>query len=162
MKLLWAPWRHEYVKKAAKEEDCFFCVLAGKKEGLDSLILAKGKYCFTVMNKYPYNPGHLLIAPYKHTSSIHELDSRTWEEIRMMLIKCIESLNSTLKPDGFNIGINIGRAAGAGVIGHIHLHVVPRWNGDTNFMSTLADTKVISASLASIYKLLSKKMRERR
>ncbi len=159
MKLLWAPWRHEYVKKTSKQEGCLFCVLAGKEEGLDTLILMKGEKCFTVMNRYPYNPGHLLIAPYKHTDSFNEIDPETWGEIRMMLIRCIDSLSSTLKPDGFNIGFNIGRAAGAGVIGHIHLHIVPRWNGDTNFMPVIADVKVISASLASIYKLLSEKMK---
>ncbi len=125
----------------------------------ENLIVSRGKFCFVVMNKYPYNSGHVLIVPYRHTSLFAKLSSDEHEEIMMLTGKCIKALENISRPQGFNFGANLGRTAGAGIDTHLHFHLVPRWNGDTNFMPVIGGTKVISEYLNKTWKLLKKELK---
>ena len=142
---LWAPWRLEYVQGGADADGCIFCV-ASADEGHD-LVVRRGERAYVVMNLYPYSNGHLMVAPYRHLAGPGDLDEAERAEMCRLLDESVRALTEAMSPHGFNAGINIGRVAGAGVEGHIHLHVVPRWNGDTNFMPVLADVKVIPEHL---------------
>lgn len=146
MQRLWAPWRIEYIK-GPKEEGCFFCKYSHEHEDRKNLILHRGKHAFVMMNFYPYNNGHLMIAPYRHTAELDDLDDATKLEMMNYIVHCQRALSKYLSAQGFNIGINIGRVAGAGIEDHLHIHIVPRWNGDTNFMPVSGHTKVISQGL---------------
>ena len=137
-----------------KHKGCIFCDFPAAKNDEKNLILYRGKKSFIIMNKYPYNPGHLMIAPYRHVGEIEDLTSDEQIDLFYCLKLSILAIKSALKPDGLNIGINIGKVAGAGVKDHLHIHVVPRWNGDTNFMPVLADVKVIPEALEETYKKL--------
>jgi ATP adenylyltransferase len=149
MEKLWAPWRVEYICNPGT--GCFFCKGLKSKDYKKVLILEKGKKAFTIMNRYPYNNGHLMIAPVRHVGLIEQLDDDEILEIHRMLTRVLMAINFTMKPQGFNIGINQGRVAGAGVVDHIHIHCVPRWQGDTNFMPILSETKVVSEALLATY-----------
>jgi len=153
MKLLWAPWRSGYVEKVDQFSECFLCEAVKQPEEKlrDYLVLYRGKKAFVIFNKYPYNAGHLMIAPKDHIGDFSLLDEETVLEIHKLTVACIKALEQTIKPHGFNLGYNLGRSAGAGLESHIHLHIVPRWNGDTNFMPTVAQTKVISQDLWELY-----------
>ncbi len=141
MDILWAPWRYKYISMVDKDEGgCVFC-------RDDEYVVYKGRHCSVRLNKFPYNNGHLLIMPNRHIADLDELFEDEKKELFDLLITCKRILKDVLSPDGFNIGLNLGRVAGAGVEHHLHFHIVPRWNGDTNFMPVLADTKVISQSL---------------
>jgi ATP adenylyltransferase len=153
MQKLWAPWRIDYIKNP-KEEGCFFCKYSREKDDRKNLLIHRGKKAFILLNYYPYNNGHLMIAPYQHTAEIADLDDETKLEMMDSVNHCIKALRKQLKADGFNIGINIGQVAGAGIKDHIHIHVVPRWNGDTNFMPILGSTKVVSQGLEETWHLL--------
>lgn len=154
LKQLWAPWRVEYIRRAVKDEiECFLCVYPKLNRDEDFYILFKGSYSFIILNAFPYNNGHLMIAPYRHVTSIEDLTDDELIEIFKLLKLSVVVLKSVFNPDGFNVGLNIGRAAGAG-LDHLHFHVVPRWFGDTNFMPVLAETKVISQHLKETYRLL--------
>ena len=155
MKLLWAPWRGSYVENLGKESSCFLCDACNSEPSIENLVLVKSKKTFVIMNKSPYNSGHLMVAPFIHTNSLGDLDEETVQDIFYMTKISIKALTELLKPDGFNIGYNIGRSAGAGLETHIHQHIVPRWNGDTNFMPTIFGTKVLSQSLEDLYVRLS-------
>ncbi|MET1160745.1 MAG: HIT domain-containing protein [Thermoprotei archaeon] len=153
-RILWNPWRYEYVSRAKHEEkECIFCKLP-KKNDDEALILYRGKYSYITLNAYPYNSGHLMIIPYRHVPSPEELNDEELFEMSKLIIKAVKVLRESFSPDGFNIGINIGRAAGAGIAEHTHIHVVPRWVGDTNFMAVIASTKTLPISLNEAYKLL--------
>ncbi len=155
MKKLWAPWRIEYILHVdSEEEGCIFCNKPREKKDEENLILYRGKNCFIIMNLFPYNTGHIMIAPYSHKATLEELTEEEILEMFMLAQKSLAILRETMEPDGFNLGINIGRVAGAGYEGHVHLHIVPRWNGDTNFMPVIADVKVIPEGLKSTYKRL--------
>jgi len=160
MKKLYAPWREQYVTKAEhkknKPKGCLFCNKAKRKNDEKEFIIARYPHCFVMMNLYPYNAGHLMIIPNKHTKDLKKLSSAERVELIHALSESIDILNKTLKPDGINVGINLGKAAGASVPGHLHIHVLPRWKGDTNFMPLLAETKHISTDLKKIYKTLKK------
>lgn len=160
MERLWAPWRIEYIEKCDKIEGCIFCVLPAEGKDRENLILHRGEKSFVIMNNYPYNPGHLMIASFKHTADMHELSDDELLEINHLLRNTVRLLRTVLEPHGFNIGVNLGRTAGAGVLDHIHWHIVPRWNGDTNFMPVISDTRVLPQSLSSMYDKLSAKMEE--
>jgi ATP adenylyltransferase len=153
---IWAPWRLEYVKDASKdaEQGCIFCAKpeAGDDEG--SLIVHRGERCFVILNLYPYTNGHLMIAPFEHIGAIQELPAETTAEMMTLAQRAIEILTEQYEPHGFNVGFNQGRVAGAGVEHHIHMHVVPRWGGDTNFMPVLADTRVMPQTLEQSYEAL--------
>jgi ATP adenylyltransferase len=155
MDKLWAPWRSDYVQAVDdKHEICIFCTLPAQKHDRDNLILFRGPTCFVIMNRYPYNNGHLMVVPNIHTASCSALDTATSGELWQLTCRCTAALRKIFHAEGFNIGMNIGRLAGAGIDQHIHMHVVPRWNGDTNFMPVVAMTKVISQSLLDGYDLL--------
>ena len=153
VKILWAPWRINYIKKGNNKR-CFLCEISHKKR--NKFLLWKGDYSMVVMNIYPYNNGHLMIAPIKHKKDFNSLQNDEIGEMFHILKTTVNILNKTLKPQGFNIGINLGRCAGAGLPGHIHIHIVPRWNGDTNFMPVLASTKIISQSFEELSDILKK------
>jgi len=150
MKILWAPWRIEYIR-SPKHDGCIFCDFPKENRDKERLILHRGKYSFVIMNNYPYNPGHVMIAPYRHVGKWEDLTDDELLEIMKLSQLMIKALKRAMNPDGFNLGVNLGRVAGAGIDDHVHLHIVPRWNGDTNFMPVIADTKVIPESLKEAY-----------
>jgi len=149
MERLWAPWRFQYVKEAVKrtEEGCIFCEKPSESNDQENLILHRGKTGFIILNKYPYNNGHLMVVPYRHVAELHLLTPEEKLELMELIAMAISALKKAMSPHGFNIGMNLGRVAGAGIDEHLHFHVVPRWRGDTNFMTVTGDTKVISAGL---------------
>ncbi|HEC78299.1 MAG TPA: HIT domain-containing protein [candidate division WOR-3 bacterium] len=149
MKNLWAPWRIEYIHNPGK--GCFFCDGLKSKDYKEALIVEKGESAFTIMNRYPYNSGHLMVAPIRHIGKLELLDDAEVLELHRLLTRAMRAIKRVMKPQGFNIGINQGEVAGAGVVGHIHIHLVPRWQGDTNFMPVLADTKVVIEALVKNY-----------
>ncbi|HEY8103246.1 MAG TPA: HIT domain-containing protein [Gaiellaceae bacterium] len=145
-KPLWAPWRLEYVTQADELEGCPICAeAAGEVE--ESLVIHRGESAFVLLNKFPYSSGHLLVAPIAHEGELEQLGDETSLELHRLGLQGIAALKATYKPDGFNLGWNLGRAAGAGIVDHVHLHVVPRWSGDTSFMPVLADVKVLPEHL---------------
>ncbi len=143
MKQLWAPWRLEYIQTVDEEPGCFLCTAAQSGDDERHLVVHRGERAFVVLNKFPYSSGHLLVAPLAHGLSFEELDDATALEIHRLGTAALQALRDAYGPEGFNLGWNIGRIAGAGVPDHGHLHVVPRWSGDTNFMPVLGDTKVL-------------------
>ncbi len=156
MEQIWAPWRIKYIQMAQIEG----CILCDKpKENNDALnyILYRGDKNFVIMNSYPYNPGHLMIAPYRHIANLEELTDEELHEHFNVVSRSIKLLKQVFKPDGFNLGINMGKVAGAGINDHIHTHIVPRWQGDTNFMPVLADVKVVPEALTETYEKLKGK-----
>ena len=146
-KQLWAPWRLEYVGSADEQEGCIFCVAlaAGDEEGL---VVRRAEHAFVVLNRFPYASGHLMVAPVRHVGEFGELTDDELVEVHRLASQGLGALAETYRPQGFNLGWNLGRIAGAGVTDHVHLHVVPRWAGDTNFMPVLADVKVLPEHLA--------------
>ncbi len=157
MKIIWAPWRIKYIQKK-KEKGCIFCNHLKKKKS--SLLVYTTPLSLVVLNLFPYNNGHLLIAPKKHTDSLEKLTEEELMDLMKVVKKMIKVLKKILKPDGFNIGINIGKEAGAGVEEHLHIHIVPRWRGDTNFMPICFDTKIIPQSLKELARKLKKCLQE--
>jgi ATP adenylyltransferase len=147
-KPLWAPWRLEYITQADELQGCVFCAEAdGELAEDDSLLVHRGAEALALLNKYPYSSGHLMAAPTRHVGSFAELTDEEALEIHALARNGMDALGRTYRPDGFNVGWNLGRVAGAGIADHVHLHVVPRWSGDTNFMPVLADVKVIPEHL---------------
>ena len=154
MERLWAPWRLEYVGRPDKEAGCFLCEAARSADDERHLVLWRGETCFAMLNRFPYNNGHLMVAPNAHKRSLAELAEGERLEQLELIVRCQDSLAKAVTPAGFNVGLNLGAAAGAGVVGHMHWHVVPRWEGDTNFMPVVAETKVIPQSLSHLWQLL--------
>lgn len=152
-KILWAPWRMEYIL-SEKPKDCIFCLGEDKGEDRKRLVLYRSSRSFVIMNRYPYNNGHIMIAPLKHLADIGDLDEETAQDMFQLLQKSIAIIRSCMNPDGFNIGINIGKVGGAGIEEHLHIHVVPRWNGDTNFMPVIGDIRVMPEYLEDSYNKL--------
>jgi ATP adenylyltransferase len=150
MKQLWAPWRMPYLKEG-QSRGCIFCEKIRRKDDRSNLILYRGRRTFVMMNLYPYSNGHLLVSPYRHVGSFEGLDLPTLTDLMRTTQRAIKALRLVFKPDAFNLGVNQGREAGAGIESHVHFHIVPRWNGDTNFMPVLADTRVIPEDLKSSY-----------
>lgn len=165
MDKLWAPWRSKYVTKDIKEnKGCVFCRICQSKKDKENYVFIRKKYTFAVLNIYPYNNGHSLVLPYRHVKDLEKLTPQEKSELYELLEETKALLSKVIHPEGFNIGINLGRLAGAGFPGHLHFHIVPRWKGDVNFMPVIASTKVISQSLKEIYSQLSNayKTRNRR
>jgi ATP adenylyltransferase len=150
---LWAPWRMAYIREE-QPAGCVFCAAPAAGRDSENLILHRGGLCFAMLNAFPYNNGHLLIAPYEHIGELEDVPADTLAEMTQVTQLCVRALKVSHVPDGFNIGLNVGRLAGAGIDEHLHLHVVPRWGGDTNFMPVLADTKVIPQSLEACCDIL--------
>jgi len=153
IKRVWAPWRMRYIDGSHKDEGCIFCTKPKEEETKDkeNLILYRGKKAFIMMNLFPYTNGHVMVIPYKHTGNIEDLDDDEMLEIMNLCKLTVKGMKDIISPEGFNIGFNIGRPAGAGVVDHVHMHIVPRWIGDTNFMPLLAETKVISEHIFDTY-----------
>ena len=154
MNLLWAPWRGEYVR-AEKSGGCFLCEAAGAATLRDRLVLARTGRTLTILNAFPYNPGHLMVAPIRHLARLDTLDEEERLELMAGAATAVRALERAFRPDGFNLGLNLGRVAGAGLEDHLHVHVVPRWGGDTNFMPVLADVKVLPQHLLETQRTLS-------
>ena len=154
---IWAPWRFAYVKDAGKhvEEECIFCAKPAERDDEANLIVHRGERCFVILNKFPYTNGHLMVAPYEHLASLPELDQDTVSELMSLAQRAMTILEEAYSPHGYNVGFNQGRVAGAGVEHHIHMHVVPRWGGDTNFMPVLADTRVMPQTLEQSFEALA-------
>jgi ATP adenylyltransferase len=151
---LWSPWRMQYIESAQATQDpegCIFCVkpAAGDDEG--TYIVARAGRAYAILNAYPYNPGHLMIAPFRHVGDFVDLEPDESTDCDVLLKRSIQALREASGPDGFNVGMNLGRVAGAGIPGHVHWHVVPRWNGDTNFMPVVGETRVLPELLAETY-----------
>ena len=159
MKFLSAPWRWSFISSSDKTKGCVFCEIE-KKVSSDTLICHLGKEFFIILNKYPYNSGHLMIVPFEHINSTEKIGPGSSSELWDLMNRSIRILNDNFSPHGFNIGMNIGGAAGAGIKEHVHLHIVPRWNGDANFMGVIGQTKVLSYDINLIYETLRKGFRK--
>jgi ATP adenylyltransferase len=153
---IWAPWRLEYVKDASKDDEqgCIFCAKPAEGDDEANLIVHRSDRCFVILNLFPYTNGHLMIAPFEHLATLQELNSETVGEMMALAQQAMRTLEERYAPHGFNVGFNQGRVAGAGYEHHIHMHVVPRWGGDTNFMPVLADTRVMPQTLEQSYEAL--------
>lgn len=153
MEQLWSPWRMEYIRSAVigEPDGCFLCDALAGSDDAATLILARAERAFVILNAYPYNPGHLLVAANRHVGELEELAADELADVDALLQRSIRAVRASSQPDGFNVGINLGRVAGAGIPGHLHWHVVPRWNGDTNFMPVVGGTKVLPELLAETY-----------
>jgi ATP adenylyltransferase len=154
MERLWAPWRLEYIRSADEQPGCVFCV-AAELDDEAGLVVHRGELAFVLLNKYPYAGGHLMVAPYRHCGDLRELTQEEALAIHGLVARSVDALAAVMQPQGFNLGWNLGRVAGAGVVDHVHEHVVPRWAGDTNFMPVLADVKVMPEALAETRRTLA-------
>ncbi len=158
---MWAPWRMEYIAGDEEKTDgCIFCVFPEQKDDKRYLIIHRRQHCFVILNKYPYNNGHVMVVPYRHTHDLLELNAAEQADCQQTINIVIRAMRKVYNPDAINLGMNMGRAAGAGIDEHIHYHIVPRWNGDTNFMPVISGTKVISESLERSWKMLSEAIKE--
>ncbi len=151
MDYIWSPWRMAYIQGKNKEAGCVFCAEAAKPDDLENLIVKRSQHAYIILNRYPYTSGHLLVVPYDHQPTLSDLDAETRAELMELVNEGILVLETIYQPQGYNVGVNIGVAAGAGITGHIHVHIVPRWGGDTNFMSSLGNTRVLPESLEDTY-----------
>jgi ATP adenylyltransferase len=151
---IWAPWRLPYVKDASKDTDCIFCTKPAEGNDEETFIVYRGKRCYVILNTFPYTNGHLMVAPFQHVGRLQDLDGETLAEIMRLAARATAILDDAYGPEGYNIGFNQGRIAGAGFDSHIHMHVVPRWAGDTNYMPVIADTRVMPQSLEQSYETL--------
>jgi ATP adenylyltransferase len=152
MKQIWSPWRMSYIQSNRNDTECVFCYEMGRSDGPDNLIVHRNQRAYVILNRYPYTSGHLMIVPYDHAATLMHLDAETRAEIMELVNRAIIVLQRVYTPQGFNVGITIAEAAGAGIADHVHVHVVPRWGGDTNFMSSLANTRVVPESLEETYR----------
>ena len=150
MKHLWSPWRLEYLT-TPKTNGCIFCHAAEDKDDQQALILLRGEHAFLMLNRYPYNNGHFMVVPYTHVPSLEDLDTATLTEMMLLLNRGLAALRVAMCPDGFNVGANLGRVAGAGIEDHVHIHAVPRWAGDTNFMPVVGDMRVVPQTWMQTY-----------
>ncbi len=159
MDIIWAPWRMKYIV-GEKEKNCLFCQVAKEKKDRKNCLLFRGQKCFVLLNTFPYNNGHLMITPYRHLANLEDLNRKELNELMELVSKSVGWLKKALAPEGFNIGMNLGKIAGAGIEDHLHIHVVPRWSGDSNFMPTIAQVKVIPELLKVTYRKLLKTIKE--
>lgn len=161
MDRIWAPWRGEYIEESIKgHKSCVFCEIQKQEPSKENLLIYKNKFAMIVMNKFPYNNGHVLVMPINHVASFEELSEEEFTELNKLLKKAIKAIKKAYTPEGINVGLNLGRVAGAGIDKHIHYHVVPRWNGDTNFMPVTGQTKIISEHILDSYEKIKKSLLE--
>lgn len=154
MEHLWAPWRMPYIEDESDSMECIFCQLLEGPDSPDNLILHRADHAFVILNRFPYTNGHTMIVPFAHEASLDPLPAETLTEMMELTREAIGHLRQVYQPEGFNVGLNLGRVAGAGITDHIHIHIVPRWGGDTNFMATTAKTRVVPEALEVTYKRL--------
>ncbi len=154
MQRLWAPWRMPYLKDGNKAEGCFLCEKAASNEDAANYVVYRGDHAYILLNTYPYSNGHLLVAPYQHAAILQDMDDATLYELIKLIEKGTALLARAMHPQGFNVGLNIGKAAGAGIADHIHAHIVPRWIGDTNFLTVVGETRTIPEMLDETYRRL--------
>ena len=168
MDYLWSPWRYNYVSSAGSvpagsapedKDSCLFCRVAASSEDAQNLLVLRAERSFVLLNRYPYSTGHLMIAPYAHVATLEEADSGTLEEIMRLAQRCEAALRAVYRPGGMNFGFNIGACAGAGIAGHIHMHGLPRWAGDTSFITTIGETRVLPEDLDTTYHKISAALR---
>ncbi len=155
MDYLWSPWRYQYVSKSPPPEGCFFCIASSEHRDQEHLIVHRGEHNFVILNRYPYSTGHLMIAPYGHIATLEAASGPTIHEMMQLAREAEIHLREVYRPQGLNLGMNLGESAGAGVPGHIHMHVLPRWAGDTNFMTTVGETRVLPETLDVTYQKLN-------
>jgi ATP adenylyltransferase len=153
---LWSPWRFKYIMDTAVRSDCVFCTIPAESTDEKNCVLFRGKFNFVILNIFPYTSGHLMVVPYAHTASLADIDEATTSEMMELSKRALKALEAEYKPQGFNLGINLGSAAGAGIAEHMHFHVVPRWSGDGNFMTVVAETRVLPEILVETYTRLHK------
>jgi ATP adenylyltransferase len=151
MDYLWTPWRYQYVSQGADSPGCIFCRALQQKSDAESLILHRGTLCFIILNRFPYTTGHSMIAPYEHVGELDKAAEEMLGEMMRLAQRLQRALSALYQPDGYNLGMNLGRVAGAGVADHLHLHVLPRWAGDTSFMTTVGETRLEPEDLATTY-----------
>ena len=158
MDYIWTPWRYQYMKEAASgnQPECIFCEAAARKNDAETLIVHRGEKTFVILNRFPYTSGHVMIVPYAHVAELNLCESGTLDEMMQLAQRVETALRANYKPDGMNLGMNLGRAAGAGVVGHLHLHALPRWIGDSNFMTVTGETRVHPEDLKTTFERLSK------
>jgi len=154
MDYLWTPWRYRYIASEKKDDSCVFCTAASVNDDAATLIILRGKKNFIILNRYPYTSGHVMVVPYAHIADLPSADSDTLAEMMRLAQQVQVALEKTYHPQGYNIGMNLGRAAGAGIVGHLHLHVLPRWAGDANFMTVVGETRVEPEELSTTYERL--------
>ena len=155
MDYLWSPWRYRYVSTAGAGDGCVFCLAAAENQDRENLIVHRAAHCFVILNRFPYTSGHLMVVPYAHVATAEDLDEAGTMEMALLTRRVAGILRRAYRPDGLNIGMNIGRAAGAGIAGHIHTHVLPRWAGDANFMTTVGETRVLPEDLDGTWERLA-------
>ena len=155
MERIWAPWRQSYVTNSRPDNGCIFCPNQAGRDDRERLILTRSDHSLMMLNRYPYSGGHLMVAPFRHTAEMDDLSDAELLDLMQLLRKGRALLRRVANPDGFNLGVNLGRAAGAGVEEHLHMHIVPRWNGDCNFMTVVGDVRVIPEGLTAAYDRLS-------
>lgn len=159
MDYLFTPWRYEYVSKVDDKKGCVFCEKAAEKDrDRENLVVHRDRLCFAILNLFPYSSGHVMVAPYEHTGTIEDLDPETLTCITELARRCMRAIRDAFHPDGFNLGMNIARVAGAGITDHVHMHVVPRWAGDSNFMSVVGETRVLPLSLDQVWGELGRRL----
>jgi ATP adenylyltransferase len=151
---LWSPWRYQYVQKTKTGEGCIFCQAAASGEDQENLLVHRGQRNFVMLNLYPYTTGHLMVVPYEHVDTLEDAAAQTLEEMILLVRRSQCHLREIYKPPGFNLGMNLGESAGAGIAEHIHMHVLPRWPGDTNFMTTIGETRVLPEALPDTWRKL--------
>ncbi|MCS7133308.1 MAG: HIT domain-containing protein [Candidatus Caldarchaeum sp.] len=154
MDRLWAPWRMAYIKEAKDEPGCIFCAAASEKDDSKRYVVYRGRHALIIMNLYPYNNGHVMVTPFRHVGSVDQLEDEEMLETMKLIRLAVRIIGKVMNPDGFNIGANLGKSAGAGIENHIHFHVVPRWKGDTNFMTIVSDTRVLPETIEQTYRKL--------
>jgi ATP adenylyltransferase len=147
MDYLWTPWRYQYITTAGKPAECIFCAAARATDDREPLVVHRGQRNFVILNRYPYTSGHVMIVPYQHAPSLEALDDETLGELIRLARESETHLRAIYQPEGLNLGINIGKSAGAGVVGHVHMHALPRWTGDTAFMTTVGETRLLPEDL---------------
>lgn len=157
MDYLWTPWRYQYITQAGEPGECIFCsAAADPSRDRDRLVVHRAAQNFIVLNRFPYTTGHVMVVPYRHAPLLEELDGETLAEMMRLAALVEKHLRAVYRPDGLNFGLNIGKSAGAGIAGHVHLHALPRWTGDTNFMTAIAETRILPEDLAQTWEKLSR------
>jgi len=151
MDYLWTPWRYRYIADAAKNDRCIFCDAAAANDDAKTLIAFRGRKNFVILNRFPYTAGHVMIVPYAHIGELSNVDAETLAEMMQLAQRMQAALEATYHPEGYNLGMNLGRCAGAGITGHLHLHLLPRWTGDANFMTTVSETRMEPEELDTTY-----------